>query len=496
MGSTSSSELYREAKKNIDQTSMEDVRKVIKLLIDQGLDTKKPNRATQQQCVIALEATFLLMPAAKEIEQCFSVSTKLMRQMHERCKQFIDLACSSCENIARFVDTVINVTEDAKAEETNKEVVEYHSMEDDAREFHSVIQAGGDAESLDRFFHFEIDAQMMQRYQELDDLLSMLELEKFSSRAVRIDLAKDFNRALMNLCKVEEMWRVLNDGFDVFFAGCQEDIYGLEVDALAQAFDYFDLNFSFEETRQIFNEATDGVEVKLATAENVLCGSINFHSRLLQHESDDNAQLFMRSEFLCQLTWKSIQLISAFAKRISVGDGEIIRLKERSVVAVLSGSLVVKYEIDGFTETVDIGRDDVVGESWCIFDVAKIASIESTGCSVVVLVSWREFAFLFELDPSLHLTFASSFMDTARNTNATTKMKPFEAESLKKMGIAKNDKHGASRQKHAKAPRTTGLETNIDDFKEFLSKSDDRRERDFAVVKAMEYSRGRCVLSL
>ena len=496
MGSTSSSELYREAKKNIDQTSMEDVRKVIKLLIDQGLDTKKPNRATQQQCVIALEATFLLMPAAKEIEQCFSVSTKLMRQMHERCKQFIDLACSSCVNIARFVDTVINVTEDAKAEETNKGVIEYHSMEDDAREFHSVIQAGEDAEALDRFFHFEIDAQTMQRYQELDDLLSMLELEKYSSRAVRIDLAKDFNRALMNLCKVEEMWRVLNDGFDEFFAGCQEDIYGLDVDALAQAFDYFDLNFSFEETRQIFNEATDGVEVKLATAENVLCGSINFHSRLLQHESDDNAQLFMRSEFLCQLTWKRIQLISAFAKRISVGDGEIIRLKERSVVAVLSGSLVVKYEIDGFTETVDIGRDDVVGESWCIFDVAKIASIESTGCSVVVLVSWREFAFLFELDPSLHLTFASAFTDTARNTNATTKMKPFEAESLKKMGIAKNDKHGASRQKQAKAPRTTGLETNIDEFKEFLSKSDDRRERDFAVVKAMEYSRGRCVLSL
>jgi hypothetical protein len=87
-------------------------------------------------------------------------------------------------------------------------------------------------------------------------------------------------------------------------------------------------------------------------------------------------------------------------------------------------------------------------------------------------------------------------MDTARNTNATTKMKPFEAESLKNMGIAKNDKHGASRQKYAKAPRTTGLETNIDEFKEFLSKSDDRRERDFAVVKAMEYSRGRCVLSL
>ena len=55
----------------LNKIDMEDVRKVVKLLISQGLDSKKPQRATQQESILAFEATMALIPAVQEIASAF-----------------------------------------------------------------------------------------------------------------------------------------------------------------------------------------------------------------------------------------------------------------------------------------------------------------------------------------------------------------------------------------------------------------------------------------
>jgi len=477
---------------------MEDVRKVIKLLIEQGLDSKKPERATFQECVIAFEASVELMIPAFEIAMRFNIVTGLLRQEYQSCQELMECTKFSCRNFAHFVDTVLPLHEEnaggtekaANGEQQNLQVAY-------AEEFVRVLESGEDPESLDHFFDFEIDQHTLQLYDELDSILAEQEREKFGSRSIRVLLAKDFNRCLMNLYKVEEMWRVLRLAFvevetvnfeTSFRRQSLELRSGLDLMSIAQVLEYFDLNPTDEEVRQIFHQSVELVANGLATPQSLLVDSPTFQNRLLEDESDDIGQLLYHSEILKVLSWQNMHLLSPYARRVKVKAGQTIRLKERAIVAVQSGSVSVTFLDENRTPQLrNLERGEVIGEAWAILDVGKIVSVLAHSNSSMVLLSFKSFANMFEMRPELCINVCSAFVDIMEETDKELTAVVGLNAAVGKMirGIC-----DATNKKRVREKRSA---LNTDDFKDLQGqKSRVQQDRDSAVRKVMDHIRDSC----
>ena len=142
-----------EALSTLETIDMEDVRKVIKLLIDQGLDTQKPERATLQECVIAFEASVDLIQPTLDISRVFNAVTNLVKEESAVALALQQTCMDSAKQMARFLDKV----NEARAEDEVKDMKAQHrqrSILQDANEFEVILQSGNDAEALDQFFEF------------------------------------------------------------------------------------------------------------------------------------------------------------------------------------------------------------------------------------------------------------------------------------------------------------------------------------------------------
>ena len=256
----------------LNKIDMEDVRKVVKLLISQGLDSKKPQRATQQESILAFEATMALIPAVQEIASAFRTCTIQLKQEQIAYVQLLDLVTDSCITVAKFSDKVTARREQTSqhAKSRNSGGIEnFSSNEDAAHEFCRVLKAGGDAEALISSFGAEDDQILLKLYEELDDISDQLERRKFESKSVRVALSKDFNRSLMNLYKVDEMWRLVNVAFEkcsLLHSPLKDTVgdaeaqgYGkaqtLDGQSIKTVFAFFDLQMTDDEARQVFLEA-------------------------------------------------------------------------------------------------------------------------------------------------------------------------------------------------------------------------------------------------
>ena len=74
----------KEAMTALEAMDMEDVRKAIKKLIGQGLDTKKPQRASRQDYVIAMDASIHLMTAVADVRKVYQVGAPPFSALRRR----------------------------------------------------------------------------------------------------------------------------------------------------------------------------------------------------------------------------------------------------------------------------------------------------------------------------------------------------------------------------------------------------------------------------
>ncbi len=161
LGTLAKTTIGHEALSTLDTMDMESVRKVIKLLIDQGLDSKKPDRATHQQCVIAFEASVELMSPVNEICRVFGVVTALLQQQETSGRQLLDVVADACKYVAKFAAVVGAAYESnmhaghqrtssvMKSPDAVSEI-----LEAEVDEFVQVLHSEEDAEALDRFYDF------------------------------------------------------------------------------------------------------------------------------------------------------------------------------------------------------------------------------------------------------------------------------------------------------------------------------------------------------
>jgi len=161
LGTLAKTTVGHEALSTLDTMDMESVRKVIKLLIDQGLDSKKPERATHQECVIAFEASVELMSPVNEISRVFGVVTALLQQEDTQCRQLLDVVTGACKQVAKFA-AVVNTAYESKMHpghnKTSSVAKQPESvaemLEAQVDEFVRVLHSEEDAEALDRFYDF------------------------------------------------------------------------------------------------------------------------------------------------------------------------------------------------------------------------------------------------------------------------------------------------------------------------------------------------------
>jgi len=132
--------------------------------------------------------------------------TNVLQDQQQVCKEFLELASASCVKIALWVDQVENA-------QGGGMVQKKQSLEQRAVDFVACLKSGQNPEILDRFFDYQLEHEAAILHQELDELINVFEIEKFASRITRSYLAKEFNRCLMSLTNVEEMWRTLSLAF-------------------------------------------------------------------------------------------------------------------------------------------------------------------------------------------------------------------------------------------------------------------------------------------
>jgi len=209
---------------------------------------------------------------------------------------------------------------------------------------------------------------------------------------------------------------------------------------------------------------------------------------LLEDESDDIGQLLYHSEILKVLSWQNMHLLSPYARRVKVKAGQTIRLKERAIVAVQSGSVSVTFLDENRTPQLrNLERGEVIGEAWAILDVGKIVSVLAHSNSSMVLLSFKSFANMFEMRPELCINVCSAFVDIMEETDKELTAVVGLNAAVGKMirGIC-----DATNKKRVREKRSA---LNTDDFKDLQGqKSRVQQDRDSAVRKVMDHIRDSC----
>ena len=159
LGTLASTPDGSEALATINTISMRDVRSVIKLLIDQGLDCKKPERATHQQCIIAFEASMELLSPVQETSRLFGEVTPLLKEEEVRNHQLLDAITAACRQVTRFAGVVVAAHESKTQamEQGRSSVVKPATkraevLEAEVDRFVQLLHSEEPAEALDFFF--------------------------------------------------------------------------------------------------------------------------------------------------------------------------------------------------------------------------------------------------------------------------------------------------------------------------------------------------------
>jgi hypothetical protein len=159
LGTLGSAADGQEALATIDAISMRDVRKVIKLLIDQGLDSKKPERATYQECIVAFEASLELLSPVQETSRLFGEVTLLLKDEEEGSRELLHSITNTTRHLAGFAGLVVAAHE-SKAQAVEKGTSPVVKPERERAEvlkaevdrFVHVLHSGEPAGALDCFF--------------------------------------------------------------------------------------------------------------------------------------------------------------------------------------------------------------------------------------------------------------------------------------------------------------------------------------------------------
>ena len=92
--------------------------------------------------------------------------TNILQEQQQQCAQLLEIAMVSCKKIALWVDQV---------ESTSRlsDSASRQSCEQLAMDFVACFKSGENAEVLDQFFDFQLEAEAVAMYEELDEVVAL-----------------------------------------------------------------------------------------------------------------------------------------------------------------------------------------------------------------------------------------------------------------------------------------------------------------------------------
>lgn len=404
--------------------------------------------------------------------------TNVLQEQHQVCKEFLELAPASCVKIALWVDQV--ELEFANAQGTGIGQKK-QSLEQRAVDFVACLKSGQTPEILDRFFDYQLEDEAVTLHKELDELINLVETEKFASRKTRSYLAKEFNRCLMSLTNVEEMWRTLSLAFvevaqytekqrqlrnlglfhlkvsgdakntldgtnhpgEIIKVSTQRLLESsnfsqpmIETDMLEKCFEFLGLYLEDETIRTIAAETPKSLGSKIFP-ESMLSSSVTFHSLLLRQDLQDMPQILSRSPIFGVLPCSSIMILCQYARTLYLRKGQIFKPSSRCAIAVSVGSLDVTYERNGKDEVIQADCSTVMGEAWALLDKAKITQVQANTVSVIALIPSEALALALEIRPWGFRAMSMAFVKLCSSSNHSSDLQRFEISEIQPLCVSK-----------------------------------------------------------
>ena len=380
----------REAIKQIDELDMEEVRKVIKNLISQGLDNMKPKRPTMQEFLIARETTLSMIGLANEIRALFKHVSDLFDEAIKPQQQLYD----SLKNCIILCAQVADGINSCKMEGLQQEVAAVIEMKKEgaevtAKEFFNKLENDIDTT---QYIQNVVDTEALALYDELDRIVASMEKRGRDSRYGRIGLAKEFNKCLMNLNRVEDAWSELSNIFASVGekaavttnagSGYADGLY-VTMDKIVKVLEMMRLDATPADLRELFAEVRhfkDEDALRLphpaVTPETLLCRSSKFRELLCRNSDEHSARLstLVKSSVLSVLSFSDLQFLAWRCKNVTLEEGGKYRCKEPCMYFVIKGRIRTMLHNDGkdICVRLEYGPNTIFGEVFLLTGFAPL----------------------------------------------------------------------------------------------------------------------------
>eukprot|EP00960_Hanusia_phi_P071257 767509-Hanusia_phi.AAC.5 len=340
--------------KDVAELDMEEVRDVVKDLIRKGFNNKKPMRPTLQQFLVAREASLSLLNPVLEMSGLFQQVAKQLVENEEPLQRVYEELKAGNMILAKITDKV-NDCKLGPLETGVHAVIEIkeEGAEIQTNDFYQKLESGSETTQFIQSF---VDQETLALYDELDLILANLQKKERDSKFGKLTLAKDFNKCLMNLSKVEDMWCALTSAFHAVGqhsthlssarSGYARGVY-VDADTFPELLKRMNLDLSPKETRELFMSAVSsmnsqkegGSQITLLTPEILLCNCEDFRE-LVRKECDENSvklSTLVRSHVLRSLSFAHIQYLAWRCKKIVLEEGGKIKPAEPCMYIVRKG---------------------------------------------------------------------------------------------------------------------------------------------------------------
>jgi len=424
---------------------MEEVRDVVKDLIAKGLNNKKPLRPTVQQFLVAREASLALLNPVVEMTGLFQNVGNLLLDNQTPLQRVYEELKSGNSVVAKITDKV-NDCKLGPLETGVHAVIEIkqEGAESQTTEFYQKLESGLETSQFIQSF---VDQDTLALYDELDLILANLQKKERDSKFGKLSLAKDFNKCLMNLSKVEDMWCALTSAFHAVGqhsthlsstrSGYARGVY-VDAETFPELLKRMQLDLSPKETRELFmnavsslNSKKDGgpqTQITLLTPEILLCKCEDFRE-LVRKECDENSvklSTLVRSHVLRSLSFAHIQYLAWRCKKIVLEEGGKIKPTEPCMYLVRKGRVRGMFHNDGkdICLRLEYGPNTIFGEVWLLTGFAPVLMIRAQTQCELIQVSKRDLAVILQAKAQLIVVLANAL---TKNSEFDT----FEKEILR-----------------------------------------------------------------
>eukprot|EP00960_Hanusia_phi_P034072 750824-Hanusia_phi.AAC.2 len=401
----------REMLERFNSIEMSEVRFLIKTLIEKGFDSMRITRTTDQQYYVAHEACVGLVPCAFEIQSLFvDVEQKLAEQVRPH-QQLYDRLKSITGSCGRVIDKVNN----SRLGPMDVGITAVIEMKEDGvkaktQSFFEKLEQGID---ITEFMNAVVDNDALALFEELDQIIASMEKKGRDSRQGKLMLAKEFNKALMNLNKVEDMWCELCNAFHAVAEQQNQVLLGsgysrgvfLTYEMFPLFLEQIQLEVNHMEMRELFLSAVAPTlhnwEVQTVTPESLLCRSSKFRNIICKDCDAESSKLstLVKSNVLRVLCFSHLKFLAWRSKTIHLGEGQKFKSDEPSMFIVKSGRVRTMFHNDGkdICLRLEYGSNTMFGEVWLLTGFAPILLIRATQKSELIQVKKSDIAVIVQV---------------------------------------------------------------------------------------------------